>query len=74
MTKSELVSNPTSALNKAKPKEPVFLLRGSDWLSAFVVDYWCYLAELEGVPKGKIQSAKAVARAMKRWPGRKTPT
>ena len=59
--------------NKAKPNEPLFILRAQDALAADVVAYWIWRAELAGVPKRKIEGARAALKAMKRYPGRKTP-
>lgn len=54
-------------LARVEDGEPYFVLRAQDVLAPLVVDEWCRLARLNGVPEDKIAAASRVARCMEAW-------
>jgi hypothetical protein len=66
-TASEQFALPSSTLKRAHPDEPVFVLRGADVLAAKTVEYWAYLAHLNGSDDVTITGALKIARAMRDW-------
>lgn len=69
----ELAAQGKGCLGKAKPDEPVFILRAQDVLAADLVDAWATQANLLGCPWDKVREARELAKAMREWPGRKSP-
>ena len=53
--------------------EPLFTLRGQDFLSAKVVRYWITLARDKGVPETKLEEAELLAQKMDDWHFQKYP-
>lgn len=53
-----------AVLEKIKPGEPFFVLRGQDKLAVAAVRQWANAAEAAGVPKAKVDNARACAWAM----------
>jgi hypothetical protein len=45
----------------------VFVLRGADVLAAKTVEYWAYLAHLNGSDEVTIAGALKIARTMRDW-------
>ena len=67
-TKSEVLLNPSSCLNKAEGDEPVFVLRAKDPLAPMIVRMWAELAyQLNAHESKKIQDAYGEARDMVQW-------
>jgi hypothetical protein len=66
-TADEQFALPSSTLKRAHPDEPVFVLRGADVLAAKTVEYWAYLAHLNGSDAVTIAGALKIARAMRDW-------
>lgn len=66
-TANEQLANPSSTLKRAHPDEPVFVLRGADVLAAKTVEYWAYLAHLNGSDDATIAGALKIARSMRDW-------
>jgi hypothetical protein len=60
-------------LGKAKPDEPVFILRAQDKLAPLLVEEWALRAQGFGCPQEKVDEARALAQAMREWPNRKNP-
>ena len=54
-------------LGKAKPDEPVFVLRAQDLLSSRLVDIWALYAEQNNCPKDKVEEARKCASEMRAW-------
>lgn len=69
----ELAKQGKGCLGKARPDEPVFILRAQDILAADLVDTWATQAQLLGCPWDKVREAKELAQAMREWPQRKNP-
>lgn len=61
---SDLYGNAT-VLQKIKPGEPFFVLRGQDKLAVAAIRQWANSAEAAGVPKDKVDNARACAWAMR---------
>lgn len=72
-TADEQLALPSSTLKRAHPDEPVFVLRGADVLAAKTVEYWAYLAQLNGADEGTITGALKIARAMRDWKRKMIP-
>lgn len=51
--------------------EPMFVLRAKDRLAPSVIHFWTCLAEVNGCPAAKIESAQRCIDAMKAWGGPK---
>ena len=66
-TADEQFALPSSTLKRAHPDEPVFVLRGADVLAAKTVEYWAYLAHLNGSDDVTIAGALKIARTMRDW-------
>ena len=66
-TADEQFALPSSTLKRAHPDEPVFVLRGADVLAAKTVEYWAYLAQLNGSDEVTVAGALKIARAMRDW-------
>jgi len=66
-TASEQLALPSSTLKRAHPDEPVFVLRGADVLAAKTVEYWAYLARLNGTDEPTVTGALKIARSMRDW-------
>jgi hypothetical protein len=66
-TADEQFALPSSTLKRAHPDEPVFVLRGADVLAAKTVEYWAYLAHLNGSDEVTIAGALKIARTMRDW-------
>lgn len=60
-------------LGKAAPNEPVFILRAQDRLAPMLIEEWALRAQGFGCPKEKVEEARQLAQAMRKWPGRKNP-
>jgi hypothetical protein len=60
-------------LDKVKPGEPFFVLRGQDRLSSAVLAQWIKLAQDVGVPREKIEEARRCLARMEAWPNRRLP-
>lgn len=72
-TADEQFALPSSTLKRAHPDEPVFVLRGADVLAAKTVEYWAYLAHLNGSDKVTIAGALKIARTMRDWTRKMIP-
>lgn len=72
-TADEQLASPTSTLQRAHPDEPVFVLRGADVLAAKTVEYWAYLAQLNGSDSMTVAGALKIARAMRNWKRKMVP-
>ncbi len=72
-TADEQFALPSSTLKRAHPDEPVFVLRGADVLAAKTVEYWAYLAHLNGSDEVTVAGALKIARAMREWKLKKIP-
>jgi hypothetical protein len=72
-TADEQFALPSSTLKRAHPDEPVFVLRGADVLAAKTVEYWAYLAQLNGSDKITIAGALKIARTMRDWTRKMIP-
>lgn len=72
-TADEQFALPSSTLKRAHPDEPVFVLRGADVLAAKTVEYWAYLAHLNGSDAATIAGALKIARAMRDWTRKMIP-
>ena len=61
-------------LLKAKDDEPVWVLRGQDATTPFIIRVWAAHAEAEGCPRAKVEQARDDAKAIEAWqyqnPGR----
>ena len=66
-TADEQFALPSSTLKRAHPDEPVFVLRGADVLAAKTVEYWAYLAHLNGSDDATVAGALRIAGAMRDW-------
>jgi hypothetical protein len=66
-TADEQFALASSTLKRAHPDEPVFVLRGADVLAAKTVEYWAYLAHLNGADEVTVAGALKIARAMRDW-------
>jgi hypothetical protein len=63
------------ALGKAHPDEPVFVLRAQDNHAADLVEKWCiWVASSDDIDQHKLQEAREIADAMRRWPIHRNPT
>ncbi len=60
-------------LDKIKPGEPFFILRGQDILAPDKVRDWAREASVNGCSHSKVREAFATADAMEKWPNRKYP-
>lgn len=61
-------------LGKAHPDEPVFVLRAQDVHAADLVEKWAIWASVSStIPSHKVESASAIADAMREWPIKKQP-
>ena len=72
-TADEQFALPSSTLKRAHPGEPVFVLRGADVLAAKTVEYWAYLAQLNGSDSVTIAGALKIARTMRDWTKKMIP-
>jgi len=72
-TADEQFALPSSTLKRAHPDEPVFVLRGADVLAAKTVEYWAYLAHLNGSDEVTIAGALKIARTMRDWKRKMIP-
>jgi hypothetical protein len=72
-TADEQFALPSSTLKRAHPDEPVFVLRGADVLAAKTVEYWAYLAQLNGSDSVTIAGALKIARTMRDWTKKMIP-
>jgi hypothetical protein len=72
-TADEQFALPSSTLKRAHPDEPVFVLRGADVLGAKTVEYWAYLAQLNGSDVATVTGALKIARAMRDWTRKMIP-
>jgi hypothetical protein len=72
-TADEQFALPGSTLKRAHPDEPVFVLRGADVLAAKTVEYWAYLAHLNGSDTVTIAGALKIARTMRDWTRKMIP-
>ena len=72
-TADEQFALPSSTLKRAHPDEPVFVLRGADVLAAKTVEYWAYLAQLNGSDEATVSGALKIARAMRDWTKKMIP-
>ena len=62
-----------SCLDKVKPGEPIFVLRGQDINSPQLIREWAKLAKEAGCSNEKVQEAFNCADEMEKWPNRKYP-
>jgi hypothetical protein len=68
MIKHEELADRNSALNKAAPDEPIFVIRAKDKLSASMVRQWAEAAAMTGAHEPeKIQEARQLAEIMETW-------
>lgn len=67
------VSKLDLCLGKAKPNEPIFVLRAQDLLSEGLVRDWAAMARSRGLGDEKHAHALRIADAMHEWPNRKNP-
>jgi hypothetical protein len=72
-TADEQFALSSSTLKRAHPDEPVFVLRGADVLSAKTVEYWAYLANLNGSDEVTVAGALKIARALRDWKRKHIP-
>jgi hypothetical protein len=72
MLKMHELRNPTSCLNKARPDEPIFVLRAKDPLAAQTIRLW---AEMAGTTHedDKVTEAYQVAQAFDDWRCKNVP-
>ncbi len=68
-----LAAEGKGCLGKARPDEPVFVLRGQDILAADLVAEWARQAEAHSGPTDKTREALRLSRQMRAWPNRKMP-
>lgn len=66
MNKHLELSTPTSCLNKARPDEPIFVLRAKDPKAAQTVRLWAAAANFDHEPE-KIDEALRLADEMDKW-------
>lgn len=65
MRKIDEIEQPGSCLNKARPEEPLFVLRAKDPLAANIVRAWAATAESSGTHEAeKIAEARKLADTM----------
>jgi len=72
-TADEQFALASSTLKRAHPDEPVFVLRGADVLAAKTVEYWAYLAHLNGSDDVTVTGALKIARTMRNWTRKMIP-
>jgi len=72
-TKQRELENRSSAINKAAPDEPVFVLRAQDKLASGLVRIWAGLAALDGTPPERVREALELAALMDAWHTHKHP-
>lgn len=60
-----------NCIAKIAEGEPYFVLRAQDHLSPELVEAWAIEAELNGCAPAKVADARAVAKAMRKWSGKK---
>lgn len=66
MEKYLALLDPKSCLNKAKPDEPIFILRANDPIAAQTIRLWAVMAKDAHDPE-KIEKALKVAEMMQQW-------
>lgn len=71
ITKNAEMTDPNSCWNKAKPDEPVFVLRGQDDTAAYIITRW--LEANPGISDAKRAEANACREAMLNYHTRKRP-
>ncbi len=62
-----------SCLERLKPGEPFFVLRGQDKLAPERIRDWAREASIHGCPSTKVREAFAIADEMEKWPNRQYP-
>lgn len=67
MIKTEEQTNKNSCLNKAKAREPIFVLRGQDKLAPVLIKMWVELAALHGCPVEKLAAAERTLNSINLW-------
>lgn len=75
MTKTELLQDPDSCLNKAAPDEPLFVLRANDPIAPYIVEHWASMyitnkrldGEVSRAQLDKMANATVVAAGMRTW-------
>jgi hypothetical protein len=68
------INPPREALGSSfDPREPIFVLRAQDVLSAPIVRAWCEMAVVLGANPEKIKEARQIALAMEQWDRKKVP-
>ena len=72
-TKSEVLADPNSCLNKAADDEPIFVLRAQDVTAAKTIRDWAQLLMSLGGSLLKANDALHTAKAMERYHTRKLP-
>ena len=58
---------------KLAPNEPYFVLRAQDRTASYVVEAWVKAAAANGCPPAKLDSARRVATAMRKYQPMKSP-
>lgn len=54
-------------LDSLDDEEPVFIIRGRDYVAAYTVGRWLERASMLGAPPAKLQSAEECRRAIIEW-------
>tara|TARA_R110002049_G_scaffold239404_1_gene412566 strand:+ start:2178 stop:2426 length:249 start_codon:yes stop_codon:yes gene_type:complete len=72
MRKRDELTDPTSCLNKAKPDEPLFVLKATDPLAPMAIRHWITMADT-AYDKAKLEDAESCAAAMERWHNQNCP-
>ena len=62
-----------AVLQKLKPGEPFFVLRGQDTLAMATVRFWANEAEKAGIPQAKVDNARKCGWAMQNYRPKKMP-
>ena len=57
----------STCLAKAAEDEPIFVLRGRDRLTPYIVRQWAEGARLAGTPMEKVKDAQQLADDIERW-------
>lgn len=67
-------NKPNTCLEKLKPNEPYFVLRGQDFFAPALIRMWADLNTLNPYcSPEKIRTAREIALQMDHWPDRKWP-
>lgn len=67
MLKQQEIEQPNSTWNKAKPDEPVFIIRGQDAVAAQAILDWAMRAQMAGASAEKVAYARIFAGEVREW-------